>query len=150
MSIDSEHDGRVATGRLHLDVRLPPALGPDEALAWLESTVPDGQWSLVAPGIPAWAGPRTTPLHNAFARAIRAVGGRPRHKLKTGTADLNLLAPAWGCPALAYGPGDAALDHTPHEHQLVGEYLMSVRVLEGVLATLAAVGRSGPLGVGAA
>ena len=34
---------------------------------------------------------------------------------------MNILAPAWGCPALAYGPGDAALDHTPHEHMPLAE-----------------------------
>ena len=44
----------------------------------------------------------------ALTRAIRRQGGAPRHKVKTGTADMNLLVPRWGCPAVAYGPGDFA------------------------------------------
>ena len=52
--------------------------------------------------------------------------GKGRALLKTGTADLNIVAPAWGCPALAYGPGDASLDHTPNEHIHLSEFLKSV------------------------
>jgi LysW-gamma-L-lysine carboxypeptidase len=39
----------------------------------------------------------------------------------------------WQCPALAYGPGDAALDHTPEEYIVVEEFWRSLRVLETVL-----------------
>ena len=37
---------------------------------------------------------------------VGAAGGRPRFKLKTDTADMNVVGPAWGCPIVAYGPGD--------------------------------------------
>jgi hypothetical protein len=47
------------------------------------------------------------------------------------------VAPAWGCPALAYGPGDAALDHTPDEHIVLAEYLRGIAVLEQTLQTCA-------------
>jgi LysW-gamma-L-lysine carboxypeptidase len=50
---------------------------------------------------------------------------------------MNLAAPAWGCPALAYGPGDSSLDHTPQEHILVEEYLKAVDVLAEALRGLA-------------
>jgi len=56
--------------------------------------------------------------------------------MKTGTSDMNIAAPAWGCPILAYGPGDSALDHTPDEHIDLDEYLRAVRVLTGVIEAL--------------
>ena len=50
----------------------------------------------------------------------------------------NVVAPVWGTPILAYGPGDSSLDHTPQEHILVSEYERAIEVLAGVLAVLAA------------
>jgi LysW-gamma-L-lysine carboxypeptidase len=52
---------------------------------------------------------------------------------KTGTADLNIVAPVWKCPAVVYGPGDSALDHTPNEHIALDDYARSVAVLVNVL-----------------
>ena len=72
----------------------------------------------------------------ALLRAIRAEGGRPRFKLKTGTSDMNVVGPAWGCPIVAYGPGDSSLDHTPDEHIDAREFRRSVRVLARALETL--------------
>ena len=69
-------------------------------------------------------------------RAIRTHGGRPKFKLKTGTADMNIVGPAWGCPIVAYGPGDSSLDHTPEEHVDIGEYLRAIEVLVGALDIL--------------
>jgi LysW-gamma-L-lysine carboxypeptidase len=48
-----------------------------------------------------------------FLRAIRAAGGEPRFTVKLGTSDMSVVGPRWRCSILAYGPGDAALDHTP-------------------------------------
>jgi len=80
---------------------------------------------------------KNTPLVRALLRAIRAEGGRPRFKLKTGTSDMNIVGPAWGCPIVAYGPGDAALDHTPNEHIEIEEFRRGVGVLARALETLA-------------
>jgi LysW-gamma-L-lysine carboxypeptidase len=49
---------------------------------------------------------------------------------------MNVVGPAWGCPLVAYGPGDSALDHTPHEHIVLVEYLAAIRVLTRALRTL--------------
>jgi LysW-gamma-L-lysine carboxypeptidase len=85
---------------------------------------------------PTYAAPRDTDLSRAFRAAIRAEGGTPAFVYKTGTSDMNIAGPAWGCPILAYGAGDSALDHTPHEHIDLNEYLRAVRVLTRVLETL--------------
>ncbi|MEI6047028.1 MAG: M20/M25/M40 family metallo-hydrolase, partial [Chloroflexota bacterium] len=79
---------------------------------------------------------KNTPLVRAFLSAIRAEGGQPGFKVKTGTSDMNVLGPAWGCPILAYGPGDSSLDHTPHEHASLAEFERGVRVISRVLAGL--------------
>lgn len=79
---------------------------------------------------------RDDPVVGALSRAIREAGATPRHKRKTGTADLNVVAPIWRCPIAAYGPGDSSLDHTPHEHLHIEEYVRSIRVLTRALETL--------------
>jgi LysW-gamma-L-lysine carboxypeptidase len=75
-------------------------------------------------------------LVRAFLAAIRGAGGSPAFTVKTGTADMNIAGPAWACPIVAYGPGDSALDHTPHEHLDLAEYARAIDVLANVLMTL--------------
>ena len=75
-------------------------------------------------------------LVRAMLKAVRAEGGRPRFKLKTGTSDMNTVGPAWQCPIVAYGPGDSALDHTPEEHIDVEEYERAIDVLARALEIL--------------
>ena len=136
--LESGSDGLAEWARIRVSLRLPPDLGPAEAARWLRATVLDGRLQTV-PGIPAWRGPRTSSLARAFGRAISEEGTRPGYQVKTGTADLNLLAPAWGCPAVAYGPGDASLDHTPREALDLDEFQRGLRVLGRVLGTAGAV-----------
>jgi LysW-gamma-L-lysine carboxypeptidase len=83
--------------------------------------------------VPAWACEKNTPLVRVFLSGIRSQGGEPRFVYKTGTSDLNIVAPAWKCPALVYGPGDSALDHTPNEHIVLEDYSRAVKVLCSVL-----------------
>jgi LysW-gamma-L-lysine carboxypeptidase len=75
----------------------------------------------------------------SFLAAIRETEPtvQPGFVVKTGTSDMNVVAPLWRCPILAYGPGDSALDHTPTEHLLLDEYWQAVTVLERALRTLA-------------
>ena len=77
----------------------------------------------------------------SFLSGIRSQGGEPRFVYKTGTADLNIVAPAWKCPAVVYGPGDSALDHAPDEHIELADYAKAVSVLRDVLCKLAEAGR---------
>lgn len=92
---------------------------------------------------PAWRGERNNALVRAFLSAIREVSDeRPGFVVKTGTSDMNVVGPAWGCPILAYGPGDSSLDHTPHEHISLDEYWQAVLVLEQALRNLATIGDS--------
>jgi LysW-gamma-L-lysine carboxypeptidase len=79
---------------------------------------------------------KSTQLVRAFLKAIRAKGGKPRFVVKTGTSDMNVVAPVWQVPILAYGPGDSSLDHTPQEHLDLTEYLQAIKVLQAALGEL--------------
>jgi LysW-gamma-L-lysine carboxypeptidase len=88
-------------------------------------------------GQEAWRASKSTSLVSAFLRSIRTEGGEPRFVVKTGTADFNIVGPAWPeVPIVAYGPGDSGLDHTPVEHILIEEYELAIRVLSKVLVDL--------------
>ncbi len=138
--IAAEEQGFATRAELQLQARLPLDLPPSawyDRLRALAARVGAEVEPLGFP-IPAWRGERRGPLPRAFLGAIRAAGGQPGFLLKTGTADVNLVAPAWGCPALVYGPGDSALDHTPHEHLSLDEYARAVDVLVHALRRLTA------------
>jgi LysW-gamma-L-lysine carboxypeptidase len=85
----------------------------------------------------AYATDRNDAVVRALSGAIREAGERPHPKLKTGTADLNVVGPVWQCPIAAYGPGDSALDHTPGEHLVIDEYLRAIGVLTRAVESLA-------------
>jgi len=90
---------------------------------------------------PPFRAEKNTPVVRALLRSIRAAGGRPRFKLKTGTSDMNVVGPAWGCPIVAYGPGNSSLDHTPRESIRLDELSRAVDVLAKALGEL---GRAQP------
>jgi LysW-gamma-L-lysine carboxypeptidase len=145
-SINTSGDGFEEQVEMVIGLRTP--LGMDaEGLRervgrWVDGAVERehvNQWGTsvqevrFAGGEAAFKAGKNNPLVRAFLRAIRAQGGRPRFKLKTGTSDMNVVGPVWGCPIVAYGPGDSALDHTPEEHIEVEEYLWAIEVLARVL-----------------
>jgi len=134
--MESGSDGFEEWARLQVGLRLPPGL-ERSALERMLAEVVNGDAYLIEDFIPAYRAEKNTPLVRAFLAAIRAQGGRPAFTLKSGTSDMNLAAPAWGCPSLVYGPGDSSLDHTPQEHILVEEYLKAVDVLADALRGLA-------------
>jgi LysW-gamma-L-lysine carboxypeptidase len=83
-----------------------------------------------------WRGDRQNALVRSFLTAIRAqdAATTPGFLVKTGTSDMNVVGPLWRCPIVAYGPGDSALDHTPHEHLSLDEYWRAVNVVERMIA----------------
>jgi LysW-gamma-L-lysine carboxypeptidase len=121
---------------LRIGARLPVDLPPAAWYAQLQSLAGTAAVQPLGYAIPAYAGEKNNPLVRGMLAGIRAQGGQPGFLLKSGTADLNIVAPAWGCPALAYGPGDSALDHTPDEHLALEEYARAVEVLATALQRL--------------
>ncbi len=93
------------------------------------------------PPMPAYRCEKNTPLVRALLAGVRAAGGTPRFKVKTGTADMNVVGPAWGCQMAAYGPGDSSLDHTPNEHISLAEYGKAIDALARALGAFAAQAR---------
>ncbi|HEM47589.1 MAG TPA: [LysW]-lysine hydrolase, partial [Alphaproteobacteria bacterium] len=129
-------DGLYNGVDMRVVLRLPPGLHPAE----LRHEI--GRWAngdeiTFYPSDPPFEASKNTPLVRAMLQAIRGAGGKPRFKLKTGTSDMNIVGPAWGCPIVAYGPGDSSLDHTPDEHVEIGEFLGAIDVLEHALESLA-------------
>jgi LysW-gamma-L-lysine carboxypeptidase len=133
----SGDDGFQGWAALQLGTRLPPDLPPPDWLALLRGLGTTAEVEIDGFATPAFRGEKNSPLTRAFLGAIRQAGGRPSFVLKTGTADLNLVAPAWGCPGVAYGPGDSSLDHTPDEHILLPEFDRAREVLLHVLDRMA-------------
>ncbi len=130
--MQSGSDGFEEWARLKFGVRLPPGLSVAE-LGAAVSAVAAGDAVEMAEGVPAYRAEKNTSLVRSFLAAIRAEDGAPGFTVKSGTSDMNLVAPVWNCPTAAYGPGDSALDHTPEEHILISEYRRAVRVLAAVL-----------------
>ena len=89
----------------------------------------------------AWRSERDPLLVRSFLAAVREIAPaeKPSFVVKTGTSDMNVVAPVWRCPIVAYGPGDSSLDHTPHEHLDLTEYWQAVLVLEQTLRNLGAM-----------
>jgi LysW-gamma-L-lysine carboxypeptidase len=133
-----ESDGLAERAELRIGYRVPPELDPRELeRATAELARSDGATRVVvtANGIedPVRTS-RTSPLARAFARSIADAGGTPTFKEKSGTSDMNVLAPAWRCPMVAYGPGDSRYDHTPIERLSLAEFARAISVLRGVLS----------------
>jgi LysW-gamma-L-lysine carboxypeptidase len=129
---ETTSDGLHDTAQLTIGLRLPPGFDRDSWEARLVELA--GNADLRLYGFePAWRSERSSPLARAFLRAIRSQQGTPHFKVKTGTADLNVLGPVWGCPIAAYGPGDSTLDHTPDEHISITEYERAIAVLSAAL-----------------
>ncbi len=134
--MESGQDGFEQWARLNIGARLPLDVAPNDWYKKLGGIAGDAQVERLGYAVPAWGCEKNTPLVRAFLGGIRSQGGEPRFVYKTGTADLNIVAPVWKCPALVYGPGDSSLDHTPNEHILLDEYGKSVQVLGRALTGL--------------
>lgn len=127
----SETDELVDTATVDIGIRTPPGCDVDALIGVARSSA--GVEITVSSGDPGIRTDRNSRLARACIRAIRVHGGAPRFKVKTGTSDLNILAPAWGCPAIAYGPGNSSLDHTPDERISIADLERATDVLEHAL-----------------
>lgn len=133
--MSSESDGLFDIARLNCGLRLPPGVDVNEIEATIRQLA--GEATITLHGAqPGYRSDRKGPLTAPFNRAIRAQGGSPRATVKLGTSDITVVGPVWQCPIVAYGPGDASLDHTPEERIVLDEYLKAVRVLTDVLVSL--------------
>ncbi len=134
--VDSSQDGFEQKATLRVGVRLPVEVAPEDWYQKLEEIVEGAVVERTGFAIPAWGCEKNTPLVRSFLSGIRSQGGEPRFVYKTGTADLNIVAPVWQCPAVVYGPGDSSLDHTPNEHIELEEYARAVEALTYTLRKL--------------
>lgn len=136
--MESGGDGFDEWATLRIGARLPVDLPPSAWYAEAEQLAAEGEGQVKRLGfaLPAFQCEKNTPLVRALLTGIRAAGGTPSFVYKTGTADLNVVGPVWKCPALVYGPGDSALDHTPNEHISLEEYEKAVTALKMGLKTL--------------
>ena len=133
-SIQSERLADEELCRATFGFRLPPALEPRQLEESLRDLMPGAELEAFGHEV-SWVEDRKQPWVNAFCAAIRGVAKtRPKLKYKTGTSDMNVVAPRWRCPILAYGPGDSSLDHTPREHLSLKEYVLAIDVLVEALS----------------
>jgi LysW-gamma-L-lysine carboxypeptidase len=120
---------------MSIGVRLPPGVDTNRLQERLRELA--GPASIEVDGVQqGFRSPKQTPLVPPFLRSIRAAGGSPRFTLKLGTSDMTIVGPAWNCPMVTYGPGDASLDHTPQERIDLDHYGRAIRVLRDVLVSL--------------
>jgi LysW-gamma-L-lysine carboxypeptidase len=136
LNMSCESNGFEMEAKIKAGVRLPIAISPQ---AWME----DWLGALIgvkietpSTGIPAYQADKNSVLIRAFLGAIRQAGGKPGFVNKSGTSDINLVAPVWQCPAVAFGPGDSNLDHTPNEHISIADYEKAIMVLGSVFKNL--------------
>lgn len=122
--------------RLQIGVRLPLDVAPVDWYQTLKELASEAEIEPIGYAVPAWQCEKNTKLVRSFLHGIRSQGGEPCFVYKTGTADLNIVAPVWKCPAVVYGPGDSSLDHTPNEHISLEDYSKAVQVLSGALSKL--------------
>ncbi|MGH2614370.1 MAG: M20/M25/M40 family metallo-hydrolase, partial [Thermomicrobiales bacterium] len=131
----SGNTGLQDEATMSIGLRLPPGVDLDRLQTRLVDLA--GPAQIEINGIQeGFRSPKQSPLVPPFLRAIRAAGGTPRFTLKLGTSDMTVVGPAWKCPIVTYGPGDAALDHTPEERIDLRDYGRAIRVLRDVLVSL--------------
>ncbi len=128
-------NGLADEAAMSIGLRLPPAVDIEHLRSRIVELA--GPAEIQMNGIQeGFRSSRQSPLVPPFLRAIRAEGGAPRFTLKLGTSDMTIVGPAWNCPMVTYGPGDASLDHTPEERIDLADYGRAIRVLRDVLVTL--------------
>lgn len=135
LGVHAVNAGNLQRGEAVLDVRVPQETPVADLVALVRRVAgPVGVEVLRAtPGVLTR---RTDPLVKAFSRSFRAAGVTPRFLAKKGSSDMNTLATTWrDVPMVAYGPGEAALDHTPDERLTAEEFRRARAVLSGAVTS---------------
>lgn len=139
---DAMHDLVDAQIAWRLPVGFDAEAFIDEIQRWPADHLPGGK-TLFDFRFRGWERPWRGDRHNALVRSFLAAvrtedpSAQLGFVLKTGTSDMNVVAPVWKCPIVAYGPGDSALDHTPNEHLPLEDYWHAVRVVASALSHFA-------------
>ncbi|MDQ3044726.1 MAG: [LysW]-lysine hydrolase [Chloroflexota bacterium] len=134
-AFNTSGDGLAERAELSIGLRLPPNLDVAGLIATLRECT--GEADVRIEGCQeGYRTEKRSPLTAPFLREIRRNGGTPRFTLKLGTSDMTVVGPRWGCPIVAYGPGDASLDHTPQERVSLDDYGRAIEILSGVLLAL--------------
>ncbi len=136
MSMNTSTNGLTDKVEMRISFRMPLGMPIETFKAELgrmaDSNVPLEFYGIEHP----FKAEKKNVLVRAFLNAIRSKGLDPKFKVKTGTADMNIVGPVWKCPILAYGPGDSKLDHTPLERIVIDEYHQSISILTKVIKNL--------------
>jgi len=132
--INTTSDGLNDYVKMHLNIRTPIDFDFQQFERVADKLRGTAQINLGS-YTPAVLAQKNNALVRAFMTSIRQSQGNLRFKHKTGTSDMNLLQD-WGCPILAYGPGDSSLDHTPVEQLKLAEYQRAIEILTAALKTL--------------
>jgi LysW-gamma-L-lysine carboxypeptidase len=134
-ALNSHDDGFTDRATMRIGLRVPVGLTIEQVEQQI-AQFGDGATVAFSSEEPPFRADKNNALVRAFLAAIRGAGGSPAFTVKTGTSDMNIVGPAWGCPIVAYGPGDSALDHTPNEHLDLAEYARAIQVLAQTLRIL--------------
>lgn len=147
--IQTRADGLTDAVEAQAGFRLPPGVLPSDVEAICRRHAPASAELMCSGAEVAYVADRGNVVVRSLTGAIRGAGGSPVLRVKTGTADLNVVGPVWGplgCHFAAYGPGDSHLDHTPEERISLAEYARSITVLRRTIAVIAAELAAGRVG----
>ena len=134
-ALSSVDDGLTERAGAAVEIRVPAGLSVLDVTRRVAEVATGADITIVS-ACDAVHVPRSNPAVRELARSVTAAGGSPRYTVKTGTSDLNVVLPAWRCPAAVYGPGDCSLDHTGDEAIDLDELRTGASVLEQTLRSL--------------
>ena len=132
--INSENDGMKERCKVSVVIRIPPCFNIKKLREWIKG-ISKGKLKFTQSD-PVILSDLNTKLVRVFRSVIKKRQGRAALIKKLGTSDMNIIAPFYKAPTIAYGPGDSKLDHTPKEHLNLKEYLKSIKILTEVLSLL--------------
>jgi acetylornithine deacetylase len=135
LGVHAVNAGDRQVGEAVVDIRVPHRVDPGDLLDIVRESASGAEVECLR-STPASKTSRADPLVRAFTRALKAEGiESPRFLAKKGSCDINTLATTGQKhPWVAYGPGDASLDHTPAEHLHASEVRAAARVLQHAVA----------------